>query len=234
MKPKENPISDDYKTIDDIFKKDSYFHRLLMIEIIKDTKEEDGETNDTITYNKMNDGFKLLGKIFVKYFGVNISQKISILLQKRNEILRDYYKEMKNIVCNGKVCSSKVDRNMVINTNDSIFTPSLQLDNAYINTQRNLEELNKEITDNIATLFYIRDIDPNTNKGPVIHYQRLFNVLSLYDKELIHQARTYAYKQYDISINYSQSSFDITEHIVGELTILISETQQKNVVRPSY
>lgn len=116
-------------------------------------------------------------------------------------------------------------------------------------TLRKLETVTREIADNIAAAFHIRDVDYSNNdfetknsasqqtqiglefgipnrrstKRPIIHYERLFNLIIMYDKELLNQAKAYAAKQYDISMNCAQSSLEITHHITDELKILMRD-----------
>ena len=107
-------------------------------------------------------------------------------------------------------------------------------------TLRKLEGVAREISNNIAAAFYVRDVDypklqvPGNKyaKMPVTHYQRLFNLVTMYDKELLNQAKSYAAKQYDISMNCSQSSLEIAHHISEEAITLIRDNSEAGDVSP--
>jgi len=126
------------------------------------------------------------------------------------------------------------------NSNDILQCPlnnkiSISLSDITTETLRKLEIITREISDNIAAVFHIKDIDETNlllspqqgnnsynNKRPIIHYERLFNLMTMYNKELLNQAKLYASKQYDTSMNCSQSSLDITYHIGDEFNVLMN------------
>jgi hypothetical protein len=235
---------------------------------------------ETITFNKMSIGMSLLGKSLIRSFGITISQRIATLMHKRNEIIRDYYWSMRNVICNNGNCIHIVEipnteespnycnSNTCLNNDkfeESTSTDSDTLDELTSNssdkpkiiispltpgstpiqsinskdpaiwskldittiTNRKLEAITREITDNIAASFQIRDVDQTSHKRPLLHYQRFFNLLTMYDKELINQAKSYASHHYDISMNCAQSSLELTHHISDELNILMKESHQK-------
>lgn len=239
--------------------------------------------SEMVTFSKMSNGMSLFGKSLIRSFGVAISQRIATLMHKRNEILREYYWSMRNVVCHNGNCvhviditpplteklSSVQDEFTDINENKSIVddnsshvksnnlqlsdikqseimespisrtiikpifpqSPSIESLDITIITQRKLEAITREITDNIAASFHIRDVDQTSNKNrPIVHFQRLFNLITMYDKELINQAKSYASHHYDISMNCAQSASEITHHISDELIILMKESQQKSKI----
>lgn len=200
--------------------------------------------SEEITFNKMASGMSILGKSLIRSFGITIAQKIATLMHKRNEILREYYWSLRDAICYGGAsdnCFIITEKSEIINDNlesnefkdengnqpKNIIKTSNTVD-IITTTQRKLEAISREITDNIAASFHIRDIDQTANKNrPIVHYQRLFNLMTMYDKELVNQAKSYASHNYDISMNCSQSSIEITYHISDELSILMKESQQK-------
>jgi hypothetical protein len=268
----------------------------------------------------MVNGMVLFGKSLIRSFGITTAQRIATLMNKRNEILREYYWSIRNSVCFDGNCyvlesiQPNTSRTQMINSIDNktsqeyceknlddfldkqnefthdyeekISLPSIivrpifpinnrgykidtqddynssdeiididgnqsralvdsirsQIEPGYHSyiptldvtavTQRKLEDITREITDNIAASFHIRDVNQTSNKNrPIIHFQRLFNLLSMYDKELINQAKSYAFFHYDISMNCAQSSLEITNHLSDELNILMNESSQivKNI-----
>jgi hypothetical protein len=207
---------------------DARLNRLLMIELINTNIDINTNknyisnipTNDSsrnnidlfyneetpsniITYKKMSIGLTQLGKCLVKYFGATITNKFISLMKQRNEILREFYIKIRNY-------------NYNIDDYENAELDIITL------TSKKLENLTRDITDCIASSFNIKDIDPTSNKKrPLETYQRLYNLISMYDKELLNQAKTYVIKHYTISINCSQSSYDITNHISGELSKLL-------------
>lgn len=236
---------------------DSHLHRLLMIEIVNDKEEIVGENNtgrimgnsllpsEIVTFNKMGVGMTLFGKSLVRVFGVPIAQRISTLMQKRNEILRDYYWTLRNMVCESGECSINFQKENDIVTRP-VFPPAflsqeyhrkdtsnnsknVVLDITTL-TERKLEAISREITDQVAGSFNLRDVDQsNVRNRPIVHFQRLFNLITMYDKELVNQAKSYADHHYDISMNCAQSSLEITQHISDEFAVLMRETGERIV-----
>jgi hypothetical protein len=95
-------------------------------------------------------------------------------------------------------------------------------------TIRKLERLDREITDAIAASFHIRDSNANKNescKRPVVHHERLYNLLSMYDKELINQAKLYVSQQFNRSMSCTQSTLEIANQIGNELNLIMKESQ---------
>lgn len=232
---------------------DSHLHRLLMIEIIHDKAETFSKTelpnneqirnqhkgsslpSEAVTFSKMATGITLFGKTLIRSFGVAIAQRIATLMHKRNEILRDYYWALRNMTCSDGEC--------VVDLNDKhenkilrpVFPPAF-LSQEYKNgildittlTERKLEAITREITDQVAASFDIRDVDQSASRSrPIVHFQRLFNLITMYDKELVNQAKSYAAEHYDISMNCAQSSLEITQHISDEFGVLMKESTEK-------
>lgn len=216
--------------------------------------------SEVVTFNKMSGGMSLFGKSLIRSFGVAISQRIATLMHKRNEILREYYWSLRNVICDYGNCiqvkstefdpdefndskditdiksdgpnSSEFNDNAIQGFNFGRSQAAGTVDITVI-TQRKLEAITREITDNIAASFHIRDVDQTSNKNrPIVHFQRLFNLITMYDKELVNQAKSYASHHYDISMNCAQSASEITHHISDELTVLMKETQQKPKTLP--
>lgn len=231
---------------------DSHLHRLLMIEIVNDKEEITGNNveriignsllpSETVTFSKMGVGMTLFGKSLVRAFGVPIAQRISTLMQKRNEILRDYYWTLRNMVCESGECSINFQKENDIVTRP-VFPPAFlsqeyhRKDNQNVVldittlTERKLEAISREITDQVAGSFNLRDVDQsNARNRPIVHFQRLFNLITMYDKELVNQAKSYADHHYDISMNCAQSSLEITQHISDEFAVLMRETGERIV-----
>lgn len=218
--------------------------------------------SEDFTFKKMSNGIELLGRSLIRSFGGAMSQRIASLMQQRNIIIRNYYQSMRDVVCHNGTCvhvinvssddsDTKGSRIIRPLTSTEPFFPSNIIDKTPpidpSNDERisissldittitllKLEAVTREIADNIAASFHIRDVDYSTNefdanrksltKRPIIHYERLFNLIIMYDKELLNQAKSYAAKQYDISMNCAQSSLEITHHISDELTILMRD-----------
>jgi len=300
-------VHQDIKTAREVMINDSYLHRLLMIEIIstnyrypslnkmdtvssvleKDLSSdsssdviENSPTSELVTFNKMWYGMKQLGKSLTQSFGGTISRQIVTLMHRRNEIIRDYYISMRNIVCQDGVYipinkiepsneiirletkqiselplpKSDIDHSEITNDHVELETrldqKSLSTDisikesfaqQLYADTElshilegnvnvtiRKLEIVTRELIDTITSAFHVLDDDKAGygNKRPMSHYQKLFNLIKMYDKELINQAKAYASKQYNISMNYAHSSLEIVHHINDELNNLIMKSHQ--------
>jgi hypothetical protein len=233
----------DLVSIREVLNNEAHLHRLLMIEVIcKETKEskepkKSDEASETITFNKMASGAITLGKSLVRSFGATIAQRISTLMQKRNEILRDYYGALCRMICENGECTLDLQKDTKRPVFPPIFlseealksVPSSVLDITTL-TERNLAGISREITDQVAGSFQIRDIDQGAAKNrPLLHFQRLFNLMMMYDKELVNQAKSYALHHYDISMNCAQSSVELTKHLSDELGILMRESREHGV-----
>ncbi len=203
----ETPMtaSQDYKIVGDIMVNDSYLHRLLMIETLS---ENTSYNSHNITFAKMSTGIELLGKSFVNPFGVTKAQRIASLINQRNTILRKYYSSIKGI-SNSDLEDYQVEDSPLMTMTFS--------------ANRELELVTREIIDSIASVFHIKDVisTGSGTKRPVLHFQRLFNLLTMYDRELINQAKAYRSAQYDISMNCAQSSLEAANHIGSELKIIM-------------
>jgi len=213
--------------IKELLANDSHLHRLLMIEIINSKDTQTIMESEKITYNRMLDGMKDLGKILVISFGTNIAQRITTFMNKRNELLRDYYWSLRKMTCDNGNCTveSQEYKKSIIRP---VFPNGIEAIDITTITLRKLEDITREITDTIGAAFHIRDIDSTLNKKrPIIHYQRLYNLITMYDKEVINQAKSYSSYNYDISMNCAQSAFDITQHLSDEFNQLSIEIIKK-------
>lgn len=352
------------RIVQEVMTQDVHLHRLLMIEILnnkphpplqnssKNTPEDETKDlhasvegikaadraigGDSVTFNEMMVGMSLLGKSLVRSLGNVIAQRIAVLMQNRNAILRDYYQSMHRVICQNGICLQVTEipineggehgeydedeynedgdtiviqqikqiksKDMVrsddrvksndkmkdrVRSNDKMqdrtkersdnrgkdgpksvdsfletgatATPSTvrkvvhplfpdQADQARTmeiksfipnagfdkqtsditsTTIQKLEILDHEITDTIAAAFHVRDVDskPNSSKRPILHHERLFNLLSMYDKELIHQSKLYVSQQYSRSMNCAQSSYELANHISQEWHTIMKESQ---------
>lgn len=220
------------QTIYTSLRNEAYLHRFLMIEIINNkanvVTEQDSipieiplnplntilssnetiseidtriqsEKSDSITYNKILESTTILSKCLTQIFGSSISHMTISIIHNRNKVIRDYYY-------------------LIINNYS-------QIESIEIITYRKLGALTREMVSNIANNFEV--IDSDQTLSSVLRYQRLINLITMYDKELIHQAKTYFMGHYDISMNHSQNSLDLTSHISNELSTLISDIKAR-------
>lgn len=238
-------LGSDLSMIRDTLNNEAHLHRLLMIEVIHkepgDAKKTSaGSTltemspSEVITFSKMAAGTLILGKSLVRSFGATVAQRISTLMHKRNEILRDYYGTLRNMSCDSGQCTLNLQKEgvqrpvfpaAVLEQDVLKSVPSGFLDITTL-TERNLAGISREITDQVASSFQIRDVNQGMNR-PLLHFQRLFNLIAMYDKELVNQAKAYALHHYDISMNCAQSSLEITKHLSDELGILMRESSER-------
>jgi len=234
----DSTLSSDVLLINQLMSNDSHLHRLLMIEIVTDSPNlspvlPDVKHSNEVTFNKMSTGMVLLGKTLIRGFGVTISERIATLLNKRNQILKEYYKALNQMICENGECVLTINKDENgKKVNNHVFPPAfLTPQEKYVLgsdittlTERKLESITREITDQVSISFHIRDVDQTTtNNRPILHFQRLFNLIRMYDKELINQAKSYASKHYDISMNCAQSALEITRHITDELGIVMKD-----------
>jgi hypothetical protein len=232
----ENVEPTSYLEMKEILTYDAHLNRLLMIEIINN-RQNDKLKSEIITFEKMNSNISSISKVLMDSFGSTITNKIITLFQRRNEILREYYMSMKNIICNENNCVHIVNDDSKPNNfpstlfgleiKDGVSIESLDITTA---TNRKLEAIAREITDSIATSFNIRDVDQTfSKKRPTLHYQRLYNLIVMYDKELLNQAKSYTSNNYKISMDCGQSSLEIVSHLYDELSILMKQNKTVSV-----
>lgn len=198
---------DDIKLIRNTIIYDSHLQRLLMIEIINNSLNESSET---ITFNRIAHGTSILSKSLTRSFGTSNTQRLSNLFTKRNDILREYYRSMRNVICKDGICVQEIDpsKDSILKMFPSDPKALENLDITVIN-QRKLENLSNEIIEFITSLYQ--------TKG-----SELLNLMNLYNKELLNQAKLYASKHYDISMNCFQNSYELSYHIINELTLMIN------------
>lgn len=219
-------IGSDLKGIREIMTTDAHLHRLLMIEIIQDKELENKERSlpsESVTFNKMSNGMDNLNKVLVKSFGSTIAQRIATLMQRRNEIIREYYWSLRTMTCDtGECVLGTEDKIIPVFPSASLLDHQQSILDITTLTERKLQSIAREITDQVTASFNIKDV-----KSPIIHFQRLFNLIAMYDKELINQAKSYVTKQYTISMNCAQSSLDISNHISDEFGVLMHQERSK-------
>lgn len=185
-------MTTDLQTVQDTIANDSYLHRLMMVEIMNNSDNSgsgnmlksyvhdysisakpisDNCSPDKITYLKMVDGMVAFGVALIRTFGETISQRITTLFHKRNEIIRNYYKQLKstnlkyisnlsnapsvaNQLSKKQQFDEKIEKYVSTDTPDNIFNN----DNSSMmtNVLNNLGRLNDDIVDNISGLFQIR------------------------------------------------------------------------------
>jgi len=228
-----------FSEIKEILTNDAHLNRLLMIEIIND-RQKDKIQSEVITFDKLNTNISLISKTLMKSFGATTTNKIITLFQRRNEILREYYISMGNIICNDNNCVHIINSGEFNDKAEKSFPNNLfglELNNKLLDSldittiaNRKLEAIAREITDSVATSFDIRDVDSTfSKKRPTRHYQRLYNLIVMYDKELINQAKSYTSNNFKISMNCAQSSLEIVSHLFDELSILIKKNKPLSV-----
>ena len=186
------PVTTQQEGIKEGLLHDSILQRMLAIETL--TSSNGQET----TYHKIKEEAKSLTHPLSISLGSTTAQKIGVFLNRRNEILKEYYLALRD--------SPPVD-DIVIN--------------------KRLEIISRDITDTIATSFQIHEVDRSSDKTvSVKRYQRLYNLLVIYDKELINQARSYASHYYEISLNSSKSCLEVVHHIAQEIYSIVQENSK--------
>lgn len=224
-------LTSDFAMIKEIMITDAHLHRLLMIEIIQDkdpSKISHTLSSETVTFEKMTAGMGNLNKALVKSFGVNIAQRITTLMQQRNDILREYYRALHNMTCETGECVITTEDKMVpVFPSISLLSYQQSILDVTTISERKLQNIAREITDQVTAFFDIKDV-----QCPIIHFQRLFNLIAMYDKELINQAKSYVSQQYIISMNCAQSSLEISNHISDELCVLIKQSYERVKTNP--
>ena len=195
----------------------SYLHRVLMIESINEKANSLDEKSNTVTYKKILKCDKILGRSLVTYLGNSAAEKVARLMAKRNRIMKTYYNTMKTSSCFDGYCvdTTKVDMSTLTDVTTNEETYEKNDINNY--TLRRLERVSREITDVIASSLNAKNSEHHANSSHnIIQYTQLFNLLSLYHRELINQTKAYVSKEYDISMNAIQSIVELSNAIVNE------------------
>ena len=246
-----NSSSDETLSIPNYFISDCHLQRLLMIETLRPSSSSglapsaplvpsvippfiaDGTSRIASEFITA-DHIKKEGMTFIKalsrYFNNSTVQTMATLMNKRQSVLQEYYRTMYSMVCDKGAC-------VLPGTKDQLVFPDL-LSHDSLNVtsdvttlvQRRLSEIAREITDTLAAAINIHHkstipMSTGTNLKEEFCNQRLYNLLVIYDKGLINQAKSYASHDYDISMNSSQSSLSIAQHISAELLTIIKVQQ---------
>ena len=220
--------------IPNYFVNDCHLQRLLMVETLRSLSTPSSilpiisstagttPTSELITADHMKKEITIFGKGLIPHFNTSAITSITALLHKRQTILHEYYRAMQAMICNKGAC--------VLPSNGEqpprpIFPDPLSSDSSDLTTlvQRRLAEISQEITDAIAATFNIHHKSSqtsNTSSTEQFQHQRLYNLLTIYDKSLVNQAKSYAAHDYDISMNSSQSALSIAQHINTEFLFL--------------
>lgn len=227
----------DIKNIKDMVFATCYFQRLLMIEIlhnkriIKPKKPETPEIDisdpdilesqfkesskndaEEITVDRILNNIETLRKLLIRPFGGSAAQKISTFLIEKNTIIRKFYHSIQMLSLN----SENVDVTETLN-------------NMATATQKTLDKISHQICDQMGINLSDQKIDYD-KKVPVINNKKFYNILSMYDSELLNQAKTYATKNYVTSLNHSQSLLEISYHLSNQLSSLIKNNSQNTEI----
>jgi hypothetical protein len=226
--------------VSDYFTGDCHLQRLLMIETLRQNASQNNNVNkssstipsiipggnshiasEIITAGHIKREITNFGKALSQHFNNNVGQVITALLHKRHNILQEYYKTMYAMICNDNSCTLPSDDDS--QPVRAVFPDPLSHDSSDITTlvQRRLNEIAREITDTLAAAVNIHHKSIIPNNKEEFHHQRLYDLLIIYDRGLINQAKSYAAHDYDISMNSSQSSVGVARHIDNELLAII-------------
>lgn len=243
--------------ISDYFINDCHLQRLLMIETLRQpstssdnsSKSDDSVeaimpsiipsiipggnshiASEIITAGHIKQEITAFSKALNRYFNNNTVQVITTLMNKRQNILQEYYRTMHVMICDKGSCILPGKNNQPVR---AVFPDPLSHDSSDVTTlvHRRLSENAREITDTLAAAVNIhhKSTVPKSNHKEEFQHQRLYNLLVIYDKGLINQAKSYAAHEYDISMNSAQSSMGIAHHINEEFRAIISmQRRQKS------
>jgi len=206
LQPTPSPprIPPEFKIVRDAFQSDASLHRLLMIEIINSDSTKAKETitsmiidpaSTLMTFQKIKDTISIIEQSIVRFLGGTTSRTIGELLINRAEIIRNYYRSIKDIRCNGSGCL------------DNITSQSIH---------RDLSIITDNIIDAITQSSHL--IKTSTR------LDRLLNLMNIYDQELINQARSYAANEHEISLRCSNSITEIATNLGLEFNYLMKES----------
>lgn len=221
---------DEIKNIKDIMFSTCFFQRVLMVEVLsgqnslivneKDEKDENdilfGSTRKTseseeITMQKISVNIENMRKLLVRPFGGSAAKKISNLLLEKNKIVQEFYESVKLLSSN----------NQEILKHDLTKT----IDNISNQTIKKLDKTSHQICDQMGINISDQNEDYD-KKSPILNNKKFYSLMSMYDLELLNQAKTYGSKNFATSLNHSQSLLEISYHLSNELATLIKNNSQ--------
>lgn len=206
--------SSELKTVREIFRVDVHLQRLLLIEII----HADRSASAAITFNKIESGITLLGKTLVRFLGGATAQTLAELLRNRAQIIQEYYQALQQVVCTEGTCQyvQPADPFPIIRPIE-ISSDKNNPNNLTSEIQNRLDEVKNQIMEAMAHSAHLINLP--------IKLDRLNNFWTMYDQEIINQARAYASHQYEISMNCNQSTLELAAHLGNEFNFLMQAAQ---------
>jgi hypothetical protein len=206
--------SPDFKIVRTTILNDAHLQRLLMIEIIRSSQSP----TVPITFDKIEGGIATLNKSLVKFLGGASAQTITNLMRARAQTIRTYYEAMQNVVCTDDVCLYIKDSDEApIVKPIAISSDKPDPNNLTHEVNTNLAQIRVQIIGAMANSTHLATLP--------IKLDRMANLITMYDQEIINQARAYASHQYDISMNCHQSVIEIANHLGAEFNTIMRLAQ---------
>lgn len=230
-------VDEDLYRVQEYFIGDNNLQRMLMIEILTSTRQytnyntlgtkdiidyTSSKSDDSllansqsvpenITYNRILISLKKLSICLTRYLGGVLSKRLILLLQRRHEILRDFYVKLnKNLSLKDSRSKSTVW--------DSENCSDIATDT--LSKLKNISEI--MIADIKSVICNNRDISYYN-----IHYRHLLDLFNMYDIEILNQAKSYNIGDYNISLNNFNGSKVIAQHISDELKTILKYNQKQ-------
>lgn len=206
--PKKETSNNNYsKNITAIMNYHAQSHRNLLLETIGQFQNRDQTYQDMIKIDRQ------LRPYLISKYGLTVSNNIISLLEKKDEILSAYYFNLTKSYCGDGVCvkvetSGEKTSNKLNNLDNFIVQYGTEI---IENVRNNLNELNAQIT---TLLKFEKDLE--TDLGTKFEI-----LLKLYDQEIINQAKSYVFKDFENSMNHSRGSYEVSYNLAEHLAKII-------------
>lgn len=203
--PKKEVINQNYvKNLTSIMNYHAQSHRNLLLETIGQFK------NREQTYQDMIKIVRQLRPFLISKYGLTVSNNIVSLLEEKDQIISVFYTNISKSYCSEGICvKGEIDDKSNKTLDSFISQYAMELMDE---VKKELDRLNSKITN---LLKFEKELEEEMSKKYEI-------LLSLYDQEVINQAKAYIFKDFENSMNHSRGSYEVSYNLADQLSKIIS------------
>lgn len=204
--PRKEVVNQNYvRNLTSIMNYHAQSHRNLLLETIGQFKNRDQ------TYQDMIKIVRQLRPFLISKYGLTVSNNIVSLLEEKDQLISVFYLNISKSYCSESICvKSEVVEKKDGNTLDSFITQYAT--EIMEDIKKELDKLNSKITE---LLKFEKELEEEMTKKYEI-------LLSLYDQEIINQAKAYIFKDFENSMNHSRGSYEVSYNLADQLSKIIS------------
>lgn len=228
--PKNETLPESYeKELNTIFNGHAQNHRSLLLETIGNFQNRD------ITYKNIIKIDKKFRPYLISKYGLTISNNIISLLERKDEIIAEYYLDLSQSYCKDSLCVKSVRNKDMGETKDFKILESVKnkigdnftVDNFFLQygiktiegTKSNLDEINKQII--TLMRFEKKSQDKLVKKFEIL--------LELYDQEILNQAKTYVFNDFENSTNHNNGCHEVSYKLASQLSKIINKKKIEKI-----